>query len=318
MIKLFIIFFLLISTSSYATFTDLTNLGSGAKNIALGKTQSTDQTPYSIFANPAGISGIDRMSIASMYSSVLDDINYSIFGVAIPIKDGNYGVISFAGISTNISGIERTTSEVGSGSIGSTGFSDTLMILSYAKELRDYLDVGGAFKFYSGSMGSVKNASVWGFDVDAGMIFYPKEKLSFGVVFQNIIFGRMFWGTQKMEDVPATLKMGFDFKPNEMFNLLVDYDSNNSIHAGIAYRDKSIKWLSLRAGADSTPVGNLESSTNYSLGVGLDFSGITLDYAYSIDPVFGGGAGHYFSFSFIPPEPLIESPAALFASKSLP
>jgi len=93
MIKFFIIFFLLISTASYATFTDLTNLGSGAKNIALGKTQSTDQTPYSIFANPAGISGIDRMAIASMYSSVLDDINYSILGLAIPIKDGSVRIL---------------------------------------------------------------------------------------------------------------------------------------------------------------------------------------------------------------------------------
>lgn len=292
---------------------DLTNIGTGARSIALGKTQVAVSNIGSLFINPAGLAKLDKFSLTSLYNNITDDFSYSAFGIAVPIKEGFWGCFGIATITANTGNIYITTAEPQSTSIASTNYNNRIIILSYGKELNQFLNLGIATKLYSVGFDSLQNASATGGALDIGFIFYPNEKLTFGLAFQDILFGQLLWKTGEIENIPLNIKMGLNFNSQSDINLLLDYDSNRSVHVGLEWLPK--EFLCLRYGMEMMPINAQNFMSNYFLGVGLTIKNFDFDYAYAFDPVLAWSSTHYFSISFVAPIPTIENPPLFYANK---
>jgi hypothetical protein len=285
-----------IGGSACANGLDLTRIGLGARSIALGRTQATGQDLYSVFVNPANAAFINRFSAASMYAAPAEDLYYSLLGLGFPIKDGNAGTFAISYLNAGVSGVPVTSLDAVGHAYPTSNFdySSKLLALSYGNVINSDLFAGISLKLMSRSFDGINGGSASGAGLDAGVIFYPKENLVFGLAVQNIFpeqWGSLAWGTGTKEKLPLNLKMGTSFAPSDDLLLLGDYDSLGSAHAGVEYTLK--KNLALRGGAEY-----LSDSINFSAGVGVKSSGFSFDYAYYLDTSVFENSAHYFSIGY--------------------
>jgi len=312
--KFVLLFIVLFYSSSHANVLDLTKTGSGARSIALGKCQVAVSDVGSIFVNPAGIAALERFSLTSMYSNFNNNVAYSMLGGVFPIKEGVWGCVGVGQMMATLGGIFVTSSEGQSAALSTTDYSNRILVVSYGKEFSPILNFGAAAKLYSKSFSSLQGSSADGLDFDAGIIIYPNEKTTFGLVLQNFFLGQMLNSSSLKEDIPVNIKMGINFKASHETEMLLDYDSNKNIHGGIEWRPNNS--LSLRTGCELAPFGPKDVILNYSLGVGLIFKGLDFNYAYAIDSILPENSTHYFSISFTPLPLTVENPPMFFADKN--
>jgi len=295
----------------YSQSLDISLIGYGARGIALGKTQAALQNVGAVFANPAGLARVKNFSLTSLYTNLSEEVPYSMFGGAFPVKEGYYGCFGVGHLSIITSNIFITSSEVGSSPSSSTGYSGRMLSLSYANDVTSYLDFGFTVKIFTENFSSLQNSSAYGTSLDFGFLVYPKEKLAIGIMFQNFLFKQIVWATGTHEEAPMNVKMGINYEVRDDITCLFDYDSSYYIHSGIEFRPT--KLLSIRGGLEGIPISANEMVVNNSFGVGLSFNGFNFDYAYATDSLLKMNSSHFFSLSFEVPQIIIEKAPSSFA-----
>jgi hypothetical protein len=134
--------------------------------------------------------------------------------------------------------------------------------------------------------------------------------LTLGATLQNIYRGSagesLSWSTDEKENLPAILKLGTSYRVIENVTLALDSDftlngeDQTVYHGGVEWQ--VIPLLALRAGLGqknaSVEDGKIGVVTDYTLGVGVTYSGFRFDYAYKQDPSFNEFSTHYFSFCY--------------------
>ena len=290
---------ILISSIASAASIDPSQIGMGARMIALGRTSvALDNDSGAVFINPALLGMIKNPQIGTMYSNLGDDLSYRFVGLSANSPLGGLG-LSY--IDSNLAGFPETTYEAGR--VVETGryfdYTNSTIGLSYGKEIFSKLYFGLTAKANSKTFtGKTSGSGVSG---DVGLLFMPKDTLLLGLSMQNAFASDFLWQDGTTEKVEALTKVGARLQAKSYLMLAGELDKSESgpatLHCGLEYLP--LESLALRAGIDQVPTSTNYLATNFTAGVGLNISGVKFDYAYYYDTVLtDANTTQYFSFGY--------------------
>ncbi len=155
----------------------------GVRGAAMGSAfVSMADDASAMFWNPGGIARVQDISLFVDYSPWLPGINFSYFGVVLPIQHvGSFGVNVTALVSDEF---DVTTVEQPLGT-GETFSANSVAVgVSYARSLTDRFSIGANFKFVNES---ILNSSATAFAFDIGTLYdTPFPGIRLGVSISNI------------------------------------------------------------------------------------------------------------------------------------
>lgn len=299
---------------------DPSRIGMGARSLGLGRAQVAAQDLPSVFINPANAATLSQFTLTSMYTKVMEDINYSMLGLAFPLREGAAGTICISYMGMGIAGIAQTSRDANDrAQIDSIfDYSNQLMTFSYGKKLTKKVSWGGNFKLFLRNFEGIDEGSASGFDLDVGVLMKLSHNLNCGVSLQNFLpvgLASLYWATGLKEDIPLNMKLGVGYNPRENILVLGDYDSLGNLHFGVEWRPKEV--LALRIGCERQPTGLSSANMNYTTGVGLRLGNFNVDYAYYLDSLVSANSSHYFSLGLKFPPRKVESRPILPAQKKV-
>ncbi len=314
---------------------DLTEIGKGARPLALGGAYAGglgDAT--ALFTNPAALTLNPNLNLISMNGKMLNDVNYVLVGLA---NDSPLGGLGIGYVNASVGGIPLTTI-TGSGSTaavvqtGQTDYSSSILSFSYATKLSnifrgkgDNLAVGASLKYYaqgfSGGGTTMQDAVGSGMDADLGLLWKTSYWSELGLTLNNFLpvslGGKFTWQKNSLtEGIPLVIRGGGRFtligssgwrkNLEQELSLLIDYENrgeNNqpaTWHTGLEYWP--IDQLALRVGLDQRPSGSengIGVDNNLTGGVGIKINGFTFDYAYHKFGDLSANATHLFSVGYL-------------------
>jgi len=289
----------------------------------------------SIFLNPSGIASMEGLSLTSMRATLINEINYTVLGAAVPLPLGSAGL---GYINSSIPSIPLTRWVDNSGVLrpevyGSSDYSSNLFLVSYAvpaekllrQERLKNLDLGATLKLFSQGFsssvsGTMDGSSGSGMDLDLGIKYRFQKWLSAGAVLNNILpagmGGRFVWAKNNtQEEIPAAFKLGAalrllgqdGLRRTGSHELLLALDAEKGlssggpmlVHAGLEW--KPAEPLAIRAGLDQQSSG-AGIETNFTCGIGIKALNFTFDYAYHQYGDLTENTTHYFSIGYSMPK----------------
>jgi hypothetical protein len=267
-----------------------------ARSTAMAEAYSSVvNTSEAVFWNPAALTRVDNIDIASSYVDWLLDISH--FSIAAAYTMGNAGTIGFQAVLTDIGEIEETRVDhlfrledqgiYNPGLTGNTVQPGSMVFgLSYARRLTEKFSFGLTAKYAIEDL-VVRTASSVMFD--GGVLFDTGFKsLTLSAVLRH--FGPKVTYFNKSYPLPQTFTLGLSgylIAPESSFlmgsdanKLLLSYDLSQprdysqQHHLGMEYAFRDLLYL--RAGYK---LNFDEEGLTY--GFGLAYSGIRIDYSYS-------------------------------------
>jgi len=281
-------------------------IGVGARPLGMGKAYvAVAEDGDTVFTNPAGLGRIKAPKLTSMYTSLLNDVNYIVIGGAYPqSKNSSIGIGAVISSVSDIGLYDNNGTNLGSANWGSSVF-----FLSYGVDVvNSNLQLGGSLKYYSqGGSGTstIESASAAGVGFDIGAIYAVSEKLSLGVSAQNPVGTKLTSNNGVENTVPSLIKIGAAYRTtiftDKNLTLAGDVDiaqdRPTTSHIGAEYG--LTPNVTIRAGLDQNPMPGGELQNNPTLGLGLMVSGIEFNYAYHPYGAIAEDSTHYFSLSYV-------------------
>jgi len=249
-------------------------MGVGARFLAMGgaSTASVDDATAT-FWNVAGLTKVKSASIASMYSAgdTLDR-RHNFLALASSVKGiGSFGI---GWINAGVADIPRYGSN--DESLGSFNSSENAFLFSYGAMFRP-VRLGAGVKVLHQKIDPDSAETTMGFGgLDIGAIADPVEAISVGLSVQNIL------GKVADASVPVMLRVGTAVRLLPEDNLMIAVDLNK------AFVDLEGRTYAMSIGAEYLAadfVGfrlGFTSEKQFSAGIGLTMSNVSIDYAYSI------------------------------------
>lgn len=266
--------------SSFAQISSMPETLFGAQGLALGR--SALITPYDALAvswNPAGIAALPRITASVAFGSMLvNDGSHTSIGFAIPSRRfGHFGVSFFQ---TRIGFARRD--EIGR-EIGKGSDRQRHLLLTYGKSFSAAFAGGINVKFvdqdFAGRSATVENPGV-----DLGVSYRFQESssllrdLALGIAIDNFVKPAVKF-YQIREPRPSEVRLMIEkaltlgegkltLAGNVAFSEPTFNQLKSDFHGGVEYSYRST--VALRAGV---------YGENFSLGAGLQFKGVWLDFA---------------------------------------
>jgi len=321
---------------AFALTADPMDLSVGARSMGMGSAYvGVAEDSETVFSNPAGLGTISTLKLGSMYTSLMDDVNYTVISGAYPM-DNDSGTIGAGIINQTASDIRLYnnygTSE-GVGTYGSNvffishGFNMSKRMLPYTTDLYG----GYTLKYFMRSADGTGTSDMTGtgFAADLGILYKPKGGISYGLALQNILSGTMAYASGQEDAIGSAMKVGTKvsilgnalegeslYQNDSKVDVALDYNMGirgkipATMHVGVEYQPQIgvnyiDKIFTLRAGVNQipTPTGNISS---YTMGVGINYQGVEFNYAfcpsYADMPIDEGGNPQnvqYFSISYV-------------------
>lgn len=228
----------------------------GARRIGLGGAfTAVGGDFWGIFANPAGISGMQSMAagvhIEQRY--LLSGLNYGAIGFATPFKEKHYAGLDVSGFGFN----KYRESRVG---------------LTYATTIFERLSLGAKFNYSITSIENYGNAG--SFFVDAGLIGKVSDELSIGFKVFNANQAAIHKETN--ERIPTILSFGAAYQPSDKVLVVADLEKHVnyplSFRGGFEYA--FVEKFRARVGVSTAPV-------SFNAGLGFNSDKIDIDFAMS-------------------------------------
>ena len=263
-------------------------LDTSARGIALGGAMTAvTNDAASIYWNPAGLTGVPRLSATAMHARYVADITYNAGAVAARVNDtsvmaagGRFldaGKIDRTDVNGLQTGVFRPTSYVGELAWGQSIYdlSDSEMDVSMGAAARAIqTDLGGYRAIgYAGDIGVLSRfySAVRTYDV--------------GMVVQNLGIGQRF--DEVRDTMPTRVRFGAAVKPVRPLTLTIEGVApfGGSMHgaAGAEFEldlERGVKGA-LRAGFNSLTYQSLGPASAFSFGFGVGFSDLGIDYAFA-------------------------------------
>lgn len=276
-----------------------------------------------MFYNPATVAQMNNsFDFFANKTNYVADINYSALGLAfkLPWSLGKFGINAVSADYGNVEHTEVANNDQGYVELGTLKPSAYAVGISYARRLTDRFSFGANIKYAKQELGwnhevdpfendtTENNNTVNGMVMDFGTIYYPGVKsLRFGISIRNFSsewdYGEYSEEPQEGSfELPLNFIMGaaFDFMDltnleNHSMTVEVNYlhprDYSERIHVGAEYWFNNM--IALRGGYKFN-----YDEESLSLGAGLSFKGIKVDYAYSMLNVFEGISRFSLGYSF--------------------
>ena len=245
-------------------------LGNGVRAPAMGEAfTAVADDASAIYWNPAGIAQLDSQEISMSYNMWLQSTSYSTVHYVHPILPGH--TLGASIFYLNYGNIMETTasSRTGTGRIFSP--SGTVATISYASNIRDNLSLGANLKVLSQSIDTYQES---GTAIDLGILVKNLRGMDIGLVAQNL-------GSMSGASLPQTLKLGvsknlLDDRMLIALDVSIPKDNNTIVSLGGEYQLNQL--LKLRAGYNTKSEEG--AGGNLGMGLGLNLSRFSVDYAY--------------------------------------
>ena len=309
---------LLIPFQSFATIKKLgqtglkfLSVGVGARAAGMGEAFTiVGDGANALFYNPAGVAQMNsHFDFTVSVTDWISDVSYNAIGFVL--NGGNWGNFGISIISPDygiIGGTQVAPTEAGYKETGLLDVGAFAGGLSYARQITNKFRIGGQIKYASQHLGSnlipmivggemagteLKDNKVSGLAYDLGTIFYPKfsgiESFGFGMSIRN--FSPQFKYAETAFQLPLTFTIGFAMDILDLYGkhpdqfLLVEIDAlhprdySERLHLGAEYSYKDM--MTVRTGYKFN-----YDEEGLTFGVGFNFGGLKLDYAYGDFGVF--------------------------------
>jgi hypothetical protein len=252
----------IVFTGTHPVLASGDNFTAGARATGMGDASVTLSDVFSTTTNQAGLGFMTQYSVG-IYSDrkfVNASINNFNGAVAAPISEK----IGTFGLSANYYGYKY--------------YNETKIGLAYARRFGQKFSLGVQFDYLR--MMIFENGSKSFYTFEVGMQYKPWKMLTIGAH----IYNPVPYKVEKVFDerLPTVIKFGLGYEPSLKVLLSAEYEQD--IHykpqfkGGIEYRP--VKYLSIRAGAQTTPF-------SASFGVGVNVKGLNIDLASSYHPLLG-------------------------------
>lgn len=246
--------------------------------------------------NPASTIGIYRTVVSLATSNMTGDIQYNYGGIGFLSDIGVFGAtLMYVDYNT-----DKYYDNIGQSLPGGTSydlaatFTYSLPVKKYLPVFIDYGGFGANLKVMRSSLADYIAETI---AVDlGGIISIPTAKdFSFGFALKNLGVSQKF--VEKNCELPQMLTLGLAYHNIEFYDLKVALDFTNpknfDNYTSIGLSVNPVYFLALRFGLK---FGGDSLLNNTRMGVGLQFKGISVDYAFI--PASDLNATHSFSLNF--------------------
>ncbi|MBI5623255.1 MAG: PorV/PorQ family protein [Elusimicrobia bacterium] len=286
------------SGSEFLTF-DL-----GPRAIAMGGAYTAlSDDAYSLYWNPAGLARVPRLSASYQNSVLVNDISYHAGMAAYRLKES---VVLGAGWRyMNMGEVENT--DLAGDVVGRFTPRHYVMEAGWGQSIYDLsdsdieLNVGAVVRWIHSTM--MIQADGWGGDIGVQSRFYSGPFLyDLGASFQNMGVGQSYVDVR--DSLPFRARIGGAIYPARGLTLSMEVVTpiNNYPFAavGVEYARQFDKNLTaaVRAGFNSRTLSSLGPMSSMSIGGGIKFSDLSVDYAWSSMGVLGTLGTHRVAFSY--------------------
>jgi hypothetical protein len=267
-----LLFTILLITAARADINAVLDNGIGARSAAMGFAQvATPKGADSIYWNPAALAKNDSIKLSS-YSSDVYGTNYKTLSGAFPGWGGDWGLLAMIADQGAImeTGLDSNGRPAATGSLFSYGAA--AYYLSYARDIGK-CSIGTNLKYFAENL---KDNNANGFGLDVGLQAKPAPMLTVGGKLENILATPMRWNTASgsSDKIAPALRLGASV------NLLKD---KLSLDSDLNIKEGQTAELFLGGEYDFYELLFLRGgffSNRPSIGVGLFYKGLTIDYSY--------------------------------------
>lgn len=299
------VFFAVFVSSAFAA--DVLDIGTSARSIGMGRTYvGIKNVGECVFGNPAGLYGLKRVELVSMYTELSGDVKYTLLGVAWPTNYGKFGV-GYA--SNKIGDIFATTMDATTGRVSTLepfSYGTDMLVLDYSNKINKNLDYGLRFKYIRKGSTYATVGEGTGMNLDLSMLYKINDDADAGIVIANAIsggVGAIKWSNGFEEDLPLVVDIGGSYRINKA-QIYSDLSLRKTMPPELRLGAEYNVWksLDLRAGVEQRNASPTEKYINFSAGVGYRFDSFRADYAYYYDSLLTYNSRHYISIAFSLPE----------------
>ncbi|MFH1429052.1 MAG: S-layer homology domain-containing protein [Candidatus Margulisiibacteriota bacterium] len=310
-VKLYLLIFIIIALAltAYAEI-DPGVIGQPARAQAMGlSTIAFENDINNLFQNPAGIEHDGDFQAVSMYSKMMEDVDYILLGVSFPVSEYTLGLGINSITAADVYYAESFDSQTGNPNMTSSEYRNDLIQVTVARTFYPWipLSVGGSLKYLRQGIMSDPALSGSGFGMDIGAIYDVMPNIAVGVAYKNV-YSSFSWGTGTNETLDKVLSAGLNTNwLNDNLNVSgkIEYNRDLSdflLSLGVEYHYP--KFLSLRAGYKDCKAVDADNagakSGSITLGTGLRFGNYSLDYAYVPYYTLNEDTKHYLSIAYLP------------------
>ena len=252
------IFCALLIFTSVATFGQISP---GARQISLANSDvALSNDVFALFNNPAGLAQLNWKEVGIYYSPAPFGLTELANGYVAYQQPFSFGSLGIGGMT-----------------YGYDLYRESKIILGYSYNYENSFFIGAAVNYHSYSIQNYGSTGVFYFNL--GALVYILDNLRWGFSTSNV--NRATVGDTD-DQIPMLLSTGFSFDILNNFSLNValekDIRYDPSLEFGIDY--DIIEYLSLRIGSATNP-------SKFTAGVGINYSVVSLDYAFYTHPDLG-------------------------------
>ena len=302
--RFLIFFFCSVFCVSYVYSGDalqITDLGSSASMIGMGRIEGFGRHAQVMFDNPAGLHSVSRYSIAAFSTYLMDEVTYRNLAIAMRSDWGVSGVgVMMAGVS-DIPYTDKVDGTVIQ--TGSFVFENVLLKMGHQLSLSRDLSVAVNVSFFSNTIGHIYGR---GWNVDLGAL-YDFKPFSFSFSVKNILTENklsylssrdsVYTASESMP-IQTTWGLCVDFGDIDLLTQFktVSHYQKPLVAMAVMYEPGFLPFLSLYAGLSNYyQLQVLGEATTF--GLRLILVGIQLDYAYERSDHISFDHHNYFSAS---------------------
>lgn len=278
-----------------------------ARGIGVGNAYSALVDDYSsVFVNPAAVGRYDKAQIGLMQSNLFSDVNLLNGAVVFP-NDISYG-FGFYYIGTDMpQAMWDDDRYVYSNMLG---YNDITFLGSVSSKITDQLSLGLTGKYRTANADKY-NVSI--LNADIGTVYEVNEALHLSAVYKNFLPLKVKVKGGGEDNMQQKLTLGaayrfvgrepgsFLYSKNQSLDFSFDtevVDNQTMFRLGTEFKPNEALAFRAGYGMEKWAVSsiNVKNVNLFSVGIGVRFSGINFDYAYSLDPNnFSVNNSHYFS-----------------------
>jgi len=285
------------------------DIGAGVRPVSLGEAfTGLADDEYALFYNPAGLATLTGGRASILYQSHFGASTYlSAFG-----SFGNFGggLIFFDfGQVPCLTAQNQPCKDAQGKTISSFGYSSFALTVGWGAMMRALPFVGNLSPAGLALGLRVKFVSITSFDpvqfqalgisgvaLDPAFLwelgaFGPVKSVRVGLVLENLL--GLAFGAAAEENFPIGIRLGASARALDLITLSADFSLNDGFHLGAEYtltKLGPLDALSIRAGMLT------RTGLGLSIGVGVVFSTLQIDYAFLFHPDFEGS--HWISATF--------------------
>jgi len=246
----------------------------GGRSAAMGTASSTITDAYSVFNNPAGLSGVESPSVFASYENRyrLEDFQMMGAGISTPLKAFGLGA-----------GFYR---------FGGKLYNEQIVGLKAANKI-GFISLGFGLNYVQYNLEGMGTRGVA--LVELGGVAEINKKTHLGAHIYNLTQSKLVRGTG--ERIPTVMKLGLSLRPLSSIMLNIETSKDISypaiVRAGVEYF--IVPQLALRTGFSTSPFISC-------FGIGFRPGKIGADYAFRNDVRLGELHQMSVSYAFSKPE----------------